>query len=164
MSTIDWPLDLNQIRRGLTNHTFGMVRRNADGTPRPHQGWDFHALVGTPCHAIADGVIAMIGNGGAYGLTIVQKFEHKGQALYAAYCHMQTSKVYAGDEVKLGQVIGLTGESGNAKGMGPKDQHLHFEIRTVPMPGRGLVGRLSPLTVFGACPLREPVRRGKVAA
>lgn len=32
---IDWPLDRNRIRRGLINHTFGMVRRNADGTERP---------------------------------------------------------------------------------------------------------------------------------
>ncbi|HYD23743.1 MAG TPA: hypothetical protein VEB68_03030 [Croceibacterium sp.] len=37
------------------------------------------------------------------------------------------------------------------------DQHLHFEIRTEPRPGRGLAGRMSPLNVFRAIPLDQPV-------
>ena len=50
-------------------------------------------------------------------------------------------------------LIGTTGESGNAQGMPEKDQHLHFEIRTTASPGRGLGGRISPLRIFGRCPL-----------
>ena len=58
-----------------------------------------------------------------------------------------------------GEQLGLTGNTGNAAGMRDEDQHLHFEIRTVPLPGRGLSGRYSPLVVFGRCPLDQAIRK-----
>lgn len=33
-----WPLKSNIIRRNSLNHTFGMVRKDAKGNPRAHQG------------------------------------------------------------------------------------------------------------------------------
>ena len=38
----------NAIRRRALNKTFGRVRRRADGSAKPHQGWDFEASVGMP--------------------------------------------------------------------------------------------------------------------
>lgn len=162
---IGWPLDSNVIRRGLLNHTFGMVRRNANGTTRPHQGWDFYAATGTPCYAIANGEIAHIRTVGDYGNTIVMEFRHDitgdggAEKLFAAYSHLSRIEVAVGQRVSLGQRIGLTGNTGNAISMRGQDQHLHFELRTVPTPGRGLIGRVSPMAIFRHCPLNAPALR-----
>jgi murein DD-endopeptidase MepM/ murein hydrolase activator NlpD len=61
---------------------------------------------------------------------------------------MQSISVKTSQSVKKNVQIGLTGETGNALGQAAADNHLHFEIRTVASPGRGLSGRVSPITVF----------------
>lgn len=155
--TIGWPLKHNRIRRGSVSNTFGMVRRKADGSKRPHQGWDFEAAVGTPCFAIADGAVAMTYFSKDYGNVAVLSFEHDGQMRFAAYAHLSAIDVKTGLRVTKGQRIGLTGDSGNAKGMAGPDQHLHFEIRTEPRPGLGLAGRVSPLEIFRQVPLDKAV-------
>ena len=163
MSKIGWPLARNIIRRGSLNHTFGMVRRNADGSRRPHQGWDFEAEPGYRCYAVADGRIEAVRNTGAYGQQIVLRFEHDfdgdgdTDTLFAFYAHLSRIDVVAGQTVKRGQQIGLTGNSGNARSMKGTDQHLHFELRSRPLPGRGLDGRYSPLALFKVCPLGTPI-------
>jgi len=160
-ASIVWPLVSNRIRRGATSNTFGMVRHRADGTPKPHQGWDFAAEVGTPFYAIADGRIHFIREHGDYGLQLCYGFEYGGKTYYAFYAHL--SKTYAahGDKldipVSANDELGKTGESGNAKGMGLADQHLHFEIRTSLTPRLGLHDRVSPGVVFGKCPLHAAI-------
>src|SRR5688572_26303300 len=149
---IQWPLAHNMIRRNKVSNTFGMVRHNADGSKRPHQGWDFEAAIGTPCFAIADGKVALTKTGGDYGNTVVLTFRSRGETYYAAYSHLSAMHVKAGDAVSKGSKVGLTGDSGNARGMTGRDLHLHFEIRTVPAPGRGLAGRISPLKIFREIP------------
>ncbi|HYD23744.1 MAG TPA: hypothetical protein VEB68_03035 [Croceibacterium sp.] len=79
-----WPLGRNVIRRNAVSNTFGMVRHNANGTKRPHQGWDFEALPGTPCFAIADGTVALLSTAGDYGNVVVMAFPFAGGQLYAA--------------------------------------------------------------------------------
>lgn len=158
---ITWPLARNRIRRGLINHTFGMVRRRADGTKRAHQGWDFEARDGTPCFAIAAGTVERIRDVGDYGKQIILRFQHDfdhdgdRDTVFAMYAHLSRIDVAQGQSVTKGQQIGLTGSTGNAQGMGPLDQHLHFELRSMPMPPTGLAGRFSPLAIFGECPLVE---------
>jgi len=149
-----WPLLYNIIRRNLVNHTFGMVRRNANGTRRPHQGWDFHAPIGTPTWAIADGRVVFIRNEGDYGRQVCIEFRHLGKTYYAFYAHLDSILVRRNQQVAAFDSIGTTGETGNAAGMAKEDQHLHFEIRTEPYPGKGLNGRVSPATIYGRCPLR----------
>ena len=67
-NAITWPLAFNLIRQRAVNNTFGMVRRRADGTAKPHQGWDFQATVGTPAYAIAAGTVEFVRDRGDYGL------------------------------------------------------------------------------------------------
>jgi murein DD-endopeptidase MepM/ murein hydrolase activator NlpD len=155
---VDWPLASNLIRRGENSNTFGNVRHNADGSPRTHQGWDFYAPTGTQVFAIASGSVAAIRTTGDYGNVIVL-FHSAGS--YSAYCHLSRIDVAVGQRVALGDKIGLSGCTGNAAGMTGADQHLHFEIRTVPAPGLGLDGRISPLQVFGVCPLHTQTLRGQ---
>gem|GEM_PF-1763977 len=156
--SITWPLLKNIIRGKKNNNTFGMVRRYDNGRPKPHQGWDFEALVGTPTYAIADGKVEFVRkNFGDYGTQICLQFKFNEKIHYAFYAHLKSTSVSQGSKVNKGQQIGTTGNSGNAKGMKGKEQHLHFEIRTRSVCGRGLAGRISPLMIFGNCPLRSSV-------
>lgn len=159
-TTVNWPLDSNIIRRNSLSNTFGNVRKNRDGSPRVHQGWDFTAKVGTPCYAIADGRVVEKYVSKDYGNVLVISIGETGH--FAAYAHLADFNVDMGDSVELGQCVAHSGESGNAKGMAVADQHLHFEIRTTSRPGKGLSGRISPLGVFGECPLRVAVARHDV--
>jgi peptidoglycan LD-endopeptidase LytH len=160
---IGWPLASNIIRRRAENHTYGPVRHNADGSPRVHQGWDFEAADGTPCFAVADGVVAVVREGGDYGKQVAIRFAHdldgngRPDTLFAFYAHLSRIDVLPGQAVTVGQQIGLTGSTGNAAGMRWPDQHLHFELRLRALPGRGLADRRSPLALFGHCPLRQRV-------
>jgi len=151
-----WPLRSNYIRRGLTNHTYGKVR---DNNTKNHQGWDLYAVEGTPCYAIGAGKVVATNeqDNGDYGLTVVIELSDvkvNNQKIYAFYAHLKSITVTNGDEVKLGDEIGETGLTGNAKDMKGDDQHLHFEIRTANPPGgRGLTGRLDPKDLYSETPL-----------
>lgn len=155
--SITWPLASNVIRRRAVKHTFGMVRKRADGTPKPHQGWDFEATIGTPAYAIADGTVEFVRDRGDYGLQLCVAFELGGKKYWAFYAHLEKVYVQGGDSVSRNDLICKTGESGNAEGMAVADQHLHFEIRTAAEPRSGLQDRVSPFVVFGKCPLTQPI-------
>lgn len=156
---IYWPLTQNKIRRGLKNHTFGYVR---NGGAKGHWGWDFFAKEGTPCFSIAQGKIVEIYGTQAdksnFGLTVVLEFKLHGCITYAAYCHLMGASVKKGDPGDAGQMIGFTGNSGNAHTMKGDDEHLHFEIRTSarPLPG-GVPKRIDPIGVFETCPLDQTI-------
>ena len=150
---VTWPLLRNRIRGGTVSNTFGMVRRYADGRPKPHQGWDLFAAVGTMVYAIGDGKVAFVRDGGDYGLQLCHSFVCQDRTLYAFYAHLQTVLVRAGETVTMRQEIGRTGISGNARNLPRHEHHLHFEIREHEHCGQGLAGRLSPLAIYGHCPL-----------
>lgn len=145
------PLDQMRIRRQDIHNTYGMVRTKADGSPKPHQGWDLFAPVGSPIYAITHGTIRDIHDGPteAYGLQISLQFLKDGQTLYARYAHLSSVQCAEGQHVFEGQVLGYTGTSGNAAGMTGADEHLHFEIDTQLLPGLGLPGRTDPGEVLG---------------
>ena len=121
-----------------------------------HQGWDLEAPVGTPCRAIADGLIEYVGMHPQFGQQVILRFSRSGNTLqslpgdtlFAAYAHLSAALVTKGQAVKAGETIALTGVSGNASSSAP---HLHFEIRNTanPNPGLGSVGRLDPAEVLG---------------
>jgi murein DD-endopeptidase MepM/ murein hydrolase activator NlpD len=132
--------------------------RYSNGKPKPHQGWDFAAQVGTPTYAIADGKVEFVRkNFGAYGTQICIQFKFKDKIYYAFYAHLNSTRVTQGAKIKKGQQIATTGISGNAKRLPKSEAHLHFEIRTRAWCGKGLGGRVSPLVIFGNCPLKSSV-------
>jgi murein DD-endopeptidase MepM/ murein hydrolase activator NlpD len=157
LAGVTWPLVNNVIRKNKLSNTFGMVRKYADGTPKPHQGWDFAAEVGTTVYAIADGKVVFVTNSGDYGLQVCISFTVENQVRYAFYAHLQQSIVTVGQQVKLNDPIGTTGKSGNASNLPADEDHLHFEIRTQANCGLGLAGRVSPMTIFQFCPLNSAV-------
>jgi murein DD-endopeptidase MepM/ murein hydrolase activator NlpD len=66
------PLEKMRLRtRGLEGKTAALmgkgVRKNVDGTPRTHQGWDLDASIGTTTYAIADGTVEDVNSRGDLG-------------------------------------------------------------------------------------------------
>jgi murein DD-endopeptidase MepM/ murein hydrolase activator NlpD len=174
MSDFSWPLAENLIRGSsladkkknlFGDHVGRYAKIEGKLVPRCHQGWDFSALTGTPCYSIADGkVVHALPKCGDFGDLLIIELARTVvpyQKLYAAYAHLQQFQVKVGDRVRQDQCVGRTGDTGNARGMPAREQHLHFEIRTHPRPGKGIVGRLDPIRVFGTCPLLQSVRDPK---
>ena len=152
-----WPLLSNVIRRNSLSNTFGYVRHYANGTRKAHQGWDFTTEIGTICYAVGDGKVEFVADQGDYGVQLCMSFEAGGSTWYAFYAHLQRASKAAGDLVEMNDQIATAGISGNARRLPAADYHLHFEIRTRAVCGLGLVNRVSPLRVFGICPLNSPV-------
>ncbi|MBF6046563.1 peptidoglycan DD-metalloendopeptidase family protein [Streptomyces sp. NRRL B-1677] len=97
-----------------------------------HSGQDLVVGTGTPVMSVHGGTVVKAGpNGGgdgpAYGNAIVIKHADN---TYSQYAHLSQVKVSVGQTVTTGQVIGLSGSTGNSSG-----PHLHFEIRTTPNYG-----------------------------
>jgi murein DD-endopeptidase MepM/ murein hydrolase activator NlpD len=91
--------------------------------------------MGTPVKAIANGRVIYAGasrlkfpNGEPAGGGFIVKIRHKvnGEWITSAYMHLRKGslEVKKGDRVKEGQVIALSGNSGESTG-----PHLHFEIQ-----------------------------------
>jgi murein DD-endopeptidase MepM/ murein hydrolase activator NlpD len=95
--------------------------------PSVNPGTDYAVAVGTPVKALADGTVARVVTtiAGAGGRMVLMDFPsgHK-----ADYLHLSRVDVTAGQAVKQGQVLGLSGASGLGKenGYGP---HLHLSFR-----------------------------------
>nr|WP_236571134.1 M23 family metallopeptidase [Microbacterium hydrocarbonoxydans] len=93
---------------------------------RLHEGIDFVPGEGAPIQAIADGVVRIATEqGNAYGVTVYIDHVIDGQVITSHYSHMQygSLQVKAGDKVKVGDIVGHTGNTGRSYGA-----HLHFEI------------------------------------
>jgi murein DD-endopeptidase MepM/ murein hydrolase activator NlpD len=99
---------------------------NAPGTTQNHGGIDLRAPLGKSVKSAMNGEVTFVGNSGNYGLLI--KIQHPGN-LESRYAHLSGASVNVGDRVSAGQVIGKSGQSGNATG-----PHLHFELRSSGSP------------------------------
>ncbi|WP_255306030.1 M23 family metallopeptidase [Streptomyces sp. Wb2n-11] len=100
-----------------------------------HSGQDFAVPVGTAVDAVHGGTVVKAGpngagDGPAYGNAIVVKHDNN---TYSQYAHLSKINVYPGQQVKTGQRIALSGNTGNSSG-----PHLHFEIRTTPNYGTAI--------------------------
>ncbi|MGI8546295.1 MAG: peptidoglycan DD-metalloendopeptidase family protein [Gemmatimonadaceae bacterium] len=102
---------------------FGLRNHPIFGTWRNHTGTDYAAPMGTPVHAIGDGVVVSVGRRGGYGNMIDIRHSN---GMVSRYGHMSrfASTVAPGTFVKMGSTIGYVGMTGWATG-----PHLHFEIR-----------------------------------
>lgn len=88
---------------------------------RFHPGIDFAAASGTSVRATANGRVVFAGPGGSFGLLIV--IAHT-RGLRTYYAHLSRIDVTYGQRVKSGAQLGLSGNSGEARG-----PNLHFELR-----------------------------------
>ena len=94
-----------------------------DGGARSHEGIDIQAKKRTPVVACADGIVTRVADNNLGGKVVFLRPNGKNINLY--YAHLDEQLVISGQRVKEGDVVGLVGNTGNAKGTVP---HLHFGI------------------------------------
>lgn len=94
-----------------------------DGGTRSHEGIDIGAAFRTPALASADGRVTRVNENNLGGKVIFMNPTGKSYSLY--YAHLDTQMVSPGQHVKTGDVLGLVGNTGNARTTPP---HLHFGI------------------------------------
>jgi murein DD-endopeptidase MepM/ murein hydrolase activator NlpD len=85
-----------------------------------HLGIDLASLANSPIQAANNGRVVFAERNGIYGLAVV--LDH-GQGLATLYAHLNAAKVTPNQEVKKGDIIGYTGQTGLAGG-----DHLHFGL------------------------------------
>jgi murein DD-endopeptidase MepM/ murein hydrolase activator NlpD len=136
--TLLWPVESGSFGRG-----FGYTRKEKKSLR--HDGVDVGAPVGEPVRSLNDGIVAYSDNGlSGYGNMVM--VIHKDRTV-SLYCHHRANYVFAGQQVKRGQVLGEVGLTGITRG-----PHLHFEWHARgkprdPMPRMvGQPRRRGPLT------------------
>lgn len=143
------PLASMEVRGKAKSNTYGPNRIYNDNPN--HQGVDLWARNGTDVQSVGDGVIHETGEAKEYGKYIIVRFDHNGEPRYALYAHLSDNSMPKDTPVKAGQVIGISGSTGNAGGdKNPlEDQHLHFELADSPEFGHGMGwGRRDPMPHF----------------
>jgi murein DD-endopeptidase MepM/ murein hydrolase activator NlpD len=87
-----------------------------------HEGIDFRADIATEVYATGDGVIKFAGRNGTFGNLI--EINH-GFGFVTRYAHLSNfaDNMRAGKEIKRGDLIGYTGNTGLTEG-----PHLHYEV------------------------------------
>ena len=91
-----------------------------------------------PIYASANGTVILTGDrSDGYGNAIGIAHDINGERIYTFYAHLSSIKVYTGQYVEQGQIIGYEGgdpyldpNPGNSTG-----HHLHFEVRKTPEYG-----------------------------
>jgi murein DD-endopeptidase MepM/ murein hydrolase activator NlpD len=91
------------------------------GTPRMHNGQDFKVPFGTDVYATGDGVVVEAGySRSGFGNYIVIDHDYGLQTLYG---HLSQIRVSRGQNIKRGDMIGKSGDSGLSSG-----PHLHYQV------------------------------------
>ncbi|MBL8046872.1 MAG: M23 family metallopeptidase, partial [Anaerolineales bacterium] len=102
-----------------------------DYNPNTHPGLDIAAGLGAPIYASDNGVVVFSGwSNYGYGQLII--LDH-GNGWQTAYAHLSQINLGCGASIYQGQLIGLSGSTGNSSG-----PHLHFEMRNA------TYGRVNP--------------------
>jgi hypothetical protein len=110
---------------------FGPRAANISGSAF-HNGVDFVPGGGTPIYAIADGIVTThTEDQYGFGNHVIIQHDIPGQNVESLYAHMAygSSPLKVGDAIKVGDFIGLVGDTGNSYGA-----HLHFELHVDKVP------------------------------
>ncbi len=103
--------------------TSGYGRRNISVGSSNHKGLDIGTPIGTSVLAADGGEVIYAQDSGKSGYGNLVKLRHDDGAV-TYYAHLSEILVSVGDRVAQGDLIALTGDTGNVTG-----PHLHFEIR-----------------------------------
>ncbi|WP_316795242.1 M23 family metallopeptidase [Pedobacter agri] len=96
-----------------------------DNNARKHEGVDIFGSKRSPVLASANGTITRVNENNLGGKVVWLRPNGKDYTLY--YAHLDEQVATEGQEVKLGDTVGLMGNTGNAK---TTATHLHFGIYT----------------------------------
>ena len=115
------PTYIKPISGGRLSSNFGRRKAPTRGASTYHQGVDWSTPKGTAVVASSGGTVTKAGWGSGYGYVIYIKHPDGRETRYG---HLSKILVSAGQSVKQGQKIALSGNTGRSTG-----PHLHFEIR-----------------------------------
>ncbi|MBT2558401.1 peptidoglycan DD-metalloendopeptidase family protein [Hymenobacter sp. ISL-91] len=94
-----------------------------DGGARRHEGVDIFAPRGTPAVAAAAGIVTRVNETPLGGRVVWLSTADFNAHLY--YAHLDKQLVQPGQRVRIGDTLGLVGNTGNARTTPP---HLHFGV------------------------------------
>ncbi|WP_211219818.1 M23 family metallopeptidase [Glaciibacter superstes] len=123
LGAIQWP-----FLTGVPITTdFGPRSAPCGGCSTFHKGIDMNPGVDSPIQAIADGVVREVSETDDGGLGVYVVIDHMvdGELVSSVYAHMSEGSLTleVGQPVKVGQVVGNVGNTGQSTG-----PHLHFEV------------------------------------
>ncbi len=114
------PTYIKPISGGRQSSGFGRRNRPTKGASSYHKGIDWAVPTGTAVFASCGGKVSKAGWGSGYGYVVYIEHEDGRQTRYG---HLSKVLVKAGQTVKQGERIALSGNTGVSTG-----PHLHFEI------------------------------------
>lgn len=115
------PSYIKPISGGRMSSSFGRRKAPTKGASTYHQGIDWAIPRGTAVYASSGGTVTKAGWGSGYGYVVYIRHPDGWETRYA---HLNKVLVSAGQTVKQGQKIALSGNTGRSTG-----PHLHFELR-----------------------------------
>jgi murein DD-endopeptidase MepM/ murein hydrolase activator NlpD len=126
------PIAADEVNWPLADYRYGGVFFER----AVHTGIDIPVEPGAPALAAGPGKVIWAGYGlyslipgdqdDPYGLAVAirHEFGYQGENLFTVYGHLSRVDVVKGQQVKTGDALGLTGDTGKTTG-----PHLHFEVR-----------------------------------
>lgn len=114
------PSYIKPLSGGRLSSTFGRRKAPTKGASTYHKGVDWAVPRGTAIYASSGGTVTKAGWGSGYGYVVYIKHPGGSETRYA---HLNKVLVSAGQTVKQGQKIALSGNTGRSTG-----PHLHFEL------------------------------------
>ena len=150
---LSWPLD-NVFITQLFGKTVSSKRLYTSGS---HSGVDFRAAVGTPVKAMAAGTVVGVGDtdiyckGASFGKWVFIKYDN---GLSSTFGHLSVISSVAGQQVKTGDIVGMSGNTGHSTG-----PHLHVtvyasqgaDVKTVPSlscNGKTFIMPIAPVDAY----------------
>ncbi len=118
---LSWPISTSSANWNIITSGYGKRDQPTAGASTNHKALDI-GIRYQPLYAPADGYVVTARSVSGYGNFIMIKHSN---TLYTCYGHLSSFEVRAGQEVKRGQRIAISGDTGITTG-----PHLHFEVRT----------------------------------
>lgn len=121
-SAVQWPFATGVPISG----GFGPRDAPCSGCSTFHKGLDLNPGEGSPIQVIADGVVRETGESDSgFGVYAIIDHVVDGERVSSLYAHMQAGSLQLGEgqPVKVGQLVGNVGNTGQSTG-----PHLHFEL------------------------------------
>ncbi|GAB4412432.1 MAG: hypothetical protein OHK0021_20820 [Bryobacter sp.] len=110
-----WPV------QGRLTSFFGQRLDPFHGHGSFHSGIDISVPIGTPIVATSGGLVRLAERHSGYGNLVV--LDH-GNGIETYYAHLSIYRVFPGQRIARGEVLGLSGMTGRAT-----SPHLHYEVR-----------------------------------
>ena len=108
---------------GPKNRVISVWGDGRDRGARKHEGIDIGGERGTPLIAVGDGYVNRVTDNNLGGKVVFIRSAANNETWY--YAHLDSQIAQTGQRVKTGDIVGLMGNTGNARTTAP---HLHFGI------------------------------------